>query len=41
MNRIAHPPRKPHAKPFGFDVCARMRLDQRGIAGNRRIDTTG
>lgn len=41
MNRIAHPPRQSHAKPFGFGVCACVRLDQRGNAGERRIDTTG
>jgi hypothetical protein len=41
MNRLAHLPRTSHAKPSGFDACACVRSDQRGIAGLRHSDTTG
>jgi hypothetical protein len=39
MNRIALPPRQPHAKPFGSSACARV-LRPWSI-GHRGIDTTG
>jgi hypothetical protein len=39
MNRIAHPPRQPHAKPFGFGACARVQRPW--SIGHRGIDTTG
>jgi hypothetical protein len=39
MNRIAHPPRTTHAKPFGFGACGCAWTGPRGSAGVFRIDT--